>query len=1202
MKSLDFFLVVFLILWTSKSVGQEIHVHDDKFKFIENKGQWPDFVFFRAENRQSKIYLEQGRILYHFMDLSEMHKVHGKDSKGEPKVRQELIAAKFIGAQQITQVISTKVSNEYYNYFIGNDKNKWASHVRAFADVRLNGVYPGIDLHYNNQGDFLKYDFIVAPGADPKQIQIEYQNAKSITITKKGGIRIAGEIGLIEEAKPFAYQIINGKIVQVPCKFKIEKTVVSYELGNYDKALELVIDPEIIFASYSGSLSDNFGMTATYDYDGNLFSGGIVFGNSYPTTAGAYDTNGNFSQVNAAANQGLLYGITDIFISKYSADGTTMLYSTYIGGGNDIGGVDVVHSLICNEQNELYFFGTTSSSNFPLVSPVQSTFNGGVYREFTSNGTHFWGNNQSQVNGGTDLIIVKMSANGSNLLASTYYGGSHNDGLNYNENGIVNGNQFGGLMYNYGDPFRGEIMLDDIGNVYVASCTYSSNFPLVNATQSVYGGNQDGVLIKFNPQLTTVLWSTYWGGNARDACYAIKFDSAGNIYAAGGTQSGNFATTPGAFQTVHGGVSQADGFISKFSPAFALLNSTFIGTSQYDQSFFIQIDRDDFLYVLGQSRGGITATPGKYANANSGQYIMKFTNNLSTQVWRTVFGNGNGLVNISPTAFLVDVCGNIYVSGWGGGIAGSLQQGSAVTGMPITPDAFQPGSGNGYNFYLIVLSPEAEELLYATYLGGGQSQEHVDGGTSRFDSRGVVYHSACGGCGANSDFPTFPSNVWSPTNNSANCNNLVFKFDFKIVPQSNFTSTSIEGCAPFVVDFVHLGSDTTNFIWDFGDGVIIDNIVNPSHTYTTPGVYEAMLIVLDTECQLADTAAITITVFEELSVGLPSDIVACNADEVLITADTQGTAQTYLWSSNSNFTDTLNVYPDDPNLLVNITNPGTYYIQVTNDFCEKVDSITVTFIDETLELIDSTTICLGQETPITVVNTNPNVTFSYSWTPSSAIVSGANAATVIASPGTSQYLYLYAVASNGCEITDSVFVNVITIDPSLLSASAVPDTVPPGGATVALIGNAPDGYTTTWLPSSSVANPDALETSAFVNQNTTFYFVATDGYCIDTVPIIVRTYEVFCIEPFVFIPNAFSPNGDGNNDILFVRGNYIENMIFRIYNRWGEMVFESKDKNIGWDGVFKGKLCEPDVYDYYLDVECVGGFNNLITGNVTIVR
>lgn len=1200
------FTALWILLSLCESLAQEAVALDDKFKFIENKGQWPEFVLFRAETNQGKIYIEQGRILYQFLDLKDFHAHHAKNSnqapKHEPTIKQELISMEFIGSQKIQSVQKTKPAPEYYNYFLGNDKSKWAGNVKSYADVVLEEIYPGIKLHYNNSGDYLKYEFILAPKARPESIKLRYHNAKSVSTTKKGNLKIQGEIGIIEEAKPYAYQIINGKIVEIPCKFVVKDTEVSYQIGKYNSDFELIIDPELIFASYSGSLSDNFGMTATYDNDGNLFSGGIVFGNSYPTTAGAYNTSGTFTQVNGAANQGLLYGITDTFISKYSADGSTMIYSTYIGGGTDVGGVDVVHSLICNEQNELYFFGTTSSSDFPLVNPVQNTFNGGLYREFTSNGTHYWGNNQSQANGGTDLIVVKMSQNGANLLASTYYGGSHNDGLNYNENNNNNGNTYGGLMFNYGDPFRGEIMLDEQGNVYVASCTYSNNFPMVNATQATYGGSQDGVLVKFNPNLTTVLLSTYWGGSGRDACYAVKFDSQNNIYLAGGTLSLNFSTTPGAFQTVHNGGAQPDGFVTKFSPTGTVLNSTLIGTALYDQVYFLQIDRFDFVYVLGQSRGSIVATPNTYTNPNSGQFIMKFQNNLSTQIWQTVFGNGNTLVNISPTAFLVDICGNIYVSGWGGGIAGSLQQGTPLNGMPVSPDAFQSTNGDGYNFYLIVLSAEATNLLYASYLGGNQSQEHVDGGTSRFDKMGIVYHSACGGCGANSDFPTFPNDVWSLTNNSNNCNNLVFKFDFKIVPQSEFTINSTEGCAPLEINFNNFSSDTTEYVWDFGDGVVVDNIVNPTHTFTTPGVYEAMLIVNSSACGLSDTSVVIITVLDELYMNMPLDLVVCNDDQVTITANSQGTATIYHWSTNVNFTDTLNVYPSDSSIVITQNNPGTYYLFISNGICDRIDSITVTFIEETLQLFGDTIICLGQTASASVVNTNPNVTFDYTWTPNNIIVSGANSNEVTVNPTNSQYLYLYAVAANGCEIWDSIFIQVNTFEPSIFNAVAVPDSVPPGGSTVQLIGNAPDGFTTTWLPLSSVQNPNAATTSAFVNQNTTFFFVADDGICADTIPVVVRTYEIFCEEPFIFVPNAFSPNGDGNNDILFVRGNYIENMIFRVFNRWGEMVFESTDPTIGWNGIYKGRLCDPDVFTYYLDVNCFGGFNNIMSGNVTLMR
>lgn len=1182
--------------------NQEVPSHDGKFKFIENKGQWPDYVLFRAESRMGKLYVEQGRILYQFVDMSEMHHGHYHELTKTPSLQQEIIAANFLGANEVTNIEKAEKSSEYYNFFIGNDQNRWASKVYGYADVVLKNLYDGVNLRINNEGDYMKYDFVVSANASTNQIQLEYQNAKKVSITKKGHLRVEGELGLIEEGKPYAYQVKNGKIVEIPCVYKLEKNVVTYEVGDYDEDLELIIDPAMIFASYSGSISDNFGMTAAYDNEGNLYSGGIVFGNSYPTVAGSYDTQGTFTQVNMAANQGLVYGVTDIFISKYSADGTTMIYSTYLGGGNDFGGIEVVHSIVCNEADELYYFGTTSSSDFPLVNPYQATFNGGIYREFTSNGTHFWGSDGTQLSGGTDLIIGKFSADGTNLLASTYFGGSANDGLNYNETGVVNGNVYGGLMYNYGDPFRGEIMLDDAGNCYVASCTYSADFPLMNEAQSTYGGNLDGVLIKFDPDLTNLLWSTYWGGSGRDACYAVKFDSAGDIYAVGGTRSADFFTTTGVIQETHNNVAEADGFVTRFLPdGSAATHSTLIGTGQYDQVHFLQIDRNDKVFILGQTRGVIVPTVGTYNNPNSGQFIMRLTDELNVIEFQTVFGNGNGLVNISPTAFLVDVCGNIYVSGWGGGIAGSLHQLTPVTGMPITSNAFQSNSGNGYNFYLIVLSRDAEELLYGTYLGGGVSQEHVDGGTSRFDEMGVVYHSACGGCGNNSDFPTFPADVWSLTNESSNCNNLVFKFDLEIVPQANFTVDQVEGCAPFTVEFQNFSSDSTNYLWDFGNGDTSTIDYNPIYTFPNPGVYEVWLFVTDTICLLTDSAMVTVTVHDSLLLSVSPDTVVCEATSIELFANSQETATTFLWSSQPDFSDTLNVYPLDSLATVSPLGDATFYIQITNPWCTLTDSVQVSFVSESLSYVYSDTICAGDEVTIIAINNNPSITFTYTWGPDSIIVSGGNSAVVTINPSVSQDVYVHAVASNGCNLFDTMFIQVMSLDISQISAFAEPDSIPVGGTTT-LTGTAPDGTTTIWLPSEGVTSPGSLQTTATIDQTTDFLFVVTDGYCNHTVMLKVKTFEFICDEPYVFIPNAFSPDESGFNDVLYVRGPYVYEMIFRIYNRWGEMVFESTDQSIGWDGTYKGRPCDPDVYDYYLDVYCVDGQKSIIKGNVTLVR
>lgn len=159
----------------------------------------------------------------------------------------------------------------------------------------------------------------------------------------------------------------------------------------------------------------------------------------------------------------------------------------------------------------------------------------------------------------------------------------------------------------------------------------------------------------------------------------------------------------------------------------------------------------------------------------------------------------------------MDVCGNVYVSGWGGNVLpGSL----SVLGLATTANAEFQTAPNGYDFYLFVLERDAQSLLYGSYLGGSTSGEHVDGGTSRFDKFGVVYQSVCGGCGGNSDFET-STGAFSATNNSANCNNLVFKFDFELVPNADFTVSNLEGCAPLTLTFDNESNDTINSVWNF---------------------------------------------------------------------------------------------------------------------------------------------------------------------------------------------------------------------------------------------------------------------------------------------------------------------------------------------------------------------------------------------------
>src|SRR5690554_5093859 len=179
--------------------------------------------------------------------------------------------------------------------------------------------------------------------------------------------------------------------------------------------------------------------------------------------------------------------------------------------------------------------------------------------------------------------------------------------------------------------------------------------------------------------------------------------------------------------------------------------------------------------------------------------------------------------------------------------------------MPVTTNAFQSTPPSGFDFYLMVVERDFNSLLYGSYLGSASSKEHVDGSTSRFDKDGIVYQGVCGGCGGHSDFPTTP-NAWSSENLSSNCNALVFKFDFNLIPNAEFTVDKSVGCAPFEVKFSNSSTESDSYLWNFGNGSLDSTTLEPTVTYTQAGTYEVMLTVTDSICLLTDTAIMIIEV------------------------------------------------------------------------------------------------------------------------------------------------------------------------------------------------------------------------------------------------------------------------------------------------------------------------------------------------------
>ncbi len=808
---------------------------DGALDFVANRGQWPDPVRFSATVPGGRLFLENDALTWHFVDPGSLADAHEEPSPLPREVRGHAFRARFLpldGTPAGAVFAEGETPRDrHQNFFRGRNADRWAGRVPVYGGARLEGLYPGVDLRAYAQGSTFKYDLELDAGVDPTGIRIVYEGLDGVALTREGDLELRTSVNRLVELAPHAWQPGPDGDRPVACRYALRGDTLSFVFPEgFDPQRPLVIDPPtLIFGSYSGSLDDNWGYTATYDGDGALYGGGIAFGGNYPTTLGAYST---------AWGGGGGTWPCDIAISKFSPDGSTLEWSTFLGGS----GNDLPHSMICTPSGELWLYGTTGSTDFPVTPGCyDSTFNGGFPVTVT---------NVIVFPGGTDIFATKLSADGSALVGSTYLGGTGNDGLNLNP----------ATGYNYGDHARGEIIVDRNGNAYIASTTLSANFPVTpGSIQTSFGGAQDGIVVKLAPGLDNLLFSTFLGGTAVDAAYSMKLGGVSGLVVAGGTTSTNFPTTPGAYQTSYQG-GLADGWVARIAiNGTALLESSYVGTADYDQIYFVETDDDQDVYITGQSLGAFPVSPGVYSNPGSAQFLAKMDRDLSGFQYATVFGSGINRVNIRPTAMLVDKCENVYVSGWGGLTNSSHNPNVANTfGLPVTADATQ-ATTDGSDFYFIVFEREATGLLYATFFGGNISREHVDGGTSRFDQDGIIYQAVCAGCGGHDDFPTTPG-AWSNTNNSSNCNLGVIKyrFDFEEIEAGASAFPDSIGCVNLPVTFQNHSVNAVDYFWDFGDGATSTDF-EPFHLYTDTGVYQVMLVAIDsTKCIPADTAWLTI--------------------------------------------------------------------------------------------------------------------------------------------------------------------------------------------------------------------------------------------------------------------------------------------------------------------------------------------------------
>lgn len=1137
-------------------------------KFEENKKQWDPKVLYKVNISGGRVFLEKNTLTFVLHDRFQLEEIHESDSTGEQRnalVNCHAYKMNFLNANLDPIIEPSGRRNYCFNYFLGNDSSKWAGDVALYESLTYKSLYDGIDLHIKGYGSNLKYEFIVDAYADPSQISLSYEGIDGIAISNKNLI-LKTSISEITEFCPFVFQNINGQEKPVKCRYSLDESdrVKFIFPDGYDERYPLIIDPIIIASTYAGSTEDTWGHSATYDTLGYIYEGGRSFGQGYPVTLGAYQTT--------------FAGNVDIAIGKLNPTGTAFVYATYIGGTND----EYAHSLITDDSGNLYIYGSCMSTDYPVTAGC-------------------FDNSQ---NGSYDIIVTKLNAAGNALLGSTYVGGAIDDGHNM-------------LYFNYGDNYRGEIILDNSDNPIIASCSNSPAFPTTaGAYDQSYNGGQDAVVFKMNSNLTSMLWSTFLGGTGDDAAFGLQENSVGMIYVAGGTAGGFPTTAVVLTPTYQGGT--YDGFLSILSASgSSLIASTYLGTSSFDCMYFVDLDDDDNVYVYGLSEGSFPITPGVYSSPGSkGRLILKLDPTLNTMMFSTSFGSGalQQYVNeFSPTAFLVDICQNIYVAGWGD-----------TGGFPVSGNAIQPTT-DGEDFYLLVLKKDAVSMLYATFYGDQWSvMDHVDGGTSRFDKKGIVYEAVCG-CGSN--FPT-NSNAISTTNNSWNCDIAVFKIDFELgqVMAVADAAPSDTGCAPFTVSFVN-NSNAADYYWDFGDGST-SNLVAPTHTYILPGTYNVTLIAVDSlKCNTSDTTYLVIEVLAGPITDLGNDTVLCPGDSLLLDAGNPGSA--FLWSTG------------DISQTIFVSDSGSYWVKVDNGICPVFDTINI-IVPYISPITPDTTVC---ENTVLILDAGAAGS-TYLWS------TGETTQTIIAD---TSGMYWVNIGYGNCSFQDTVNVVIEALPAVNLGndtvfcqvLSAVLDAGNPGSQYLWSTGEitqtidvdttgqywvaVSNAYCTVYdtinisavyppylgpdvklcdeekfILDAGASHGDYLWSTGEITQTievneTGFYWVQiASGSC--SVADTINIEKGGSLS--VFFPNTITPDADGLNDVFKGYGEDITYFDLKIFTRWGQQIFQSSDPDIVWDGTFEGVKVQQDIYVWMADFKttCTGWNMQHRYGHIFVFR
>ncbi len=641
-----------LLLLAGSSPGERSRVGQPEFvaaygklplAFEANQGQTDPQVKFLARGRGYTLFLTATEAVLRLAGTRDQAHV---------------VRMKLLGANPSPVVAGLERMPGSYNYFLGNDPQRWKTNVPGYQRVAYHNVYPGIDLIYYGGQQHLEYDLVVEPGAHPESIRLRFEGADKLEIDGQGDLVLETAAGYLRLKKPAIYQPVHGQKRPVAGDYvKKSEREIAFQVGAYDANTPLVLDPVLVYSTYLGGSAFDVARGIAVDSAGSAYITGVTNSLDFPTSPPFESAFG---------------GGNNVFVTKLTPAGDALVYSTSIGGLGD----DTGQAIAVDAAGNAYVTGSTSSENFPTAGAFQAQ----PARSVDPSGV-------SVVT--TDAFVLKLNADGTSLVYSSYLGGAGTD--------IGRG-----------------IAVDGAGNAYLTGNTTSLNFPAKNPFQAAKGDtntfSSDAFAAKVNAAGNALVYSTYLGGSADDQGFAIAADSAGNAYVTGQTFSVNFPTV-NPLQAARGGnpsQSIPDAFVTKINPAGSeLVFSTYLGGSSNDQGNGIAVDAAGNAYVTGLANSrDFPVVPLQPVLGTA--FVAKLNAQGSALIYsRSVGGNGTDV----GAAVAVDSAGNAYVTG-----VTTSTNFPTVNSIQRLPD---PRLGFFQIAFVTKLDPTGTSLVYSTPLGGG---------------------------------------------------------------------------------------------------------------------------------------------------------------------------------------------------------------------------------------------------------------------------------------------------------------------------------------------------------------------------------------------------------------------------------------------------------------------------------------------------